>query len=223
MDLAEGTHDDLSWAQASRPIYPEEPCGDACLVRPFDGGCLTAVIDGGGHGMPAAAASRVAVARLELSVVMWLDDASDMEVRQALGPARLCEQCHRALRASRGAAVNIALLLEPAEDGSRIMIWGGVGNVRGFLERDGQPRRQLPVSDGSCGRYLPEDIPVETLTVRPGDTLVMATDGCERAITREPLPSGPAVSDRARAYLHDYRRGGDDCMVLVLQPMQSMA
>jgi len=214
MELAEGSHADLIWAFASRPLYPEEPCGDAALVRPFDGGCLVAVIDGGGHGVLAAAAAQVAVARLELSVLMALREAG---AGQALGPATLCEHCHRALRASCGAAAGLALLLAAVPEEPRTMIWGGVGNVRGLIERAGEPRRLLPAAEGSLGRRLPAVIPAETLTLQPGDTLVMATDGLERAFTCEPVPSEPTVGDKARSYLRDHRRGGDDCLALVLE------
>jgi negative regulator of sigma-B (phosphoserine phosphatase) len=88
----------------------------------------------------------------------------------------LAGRCHRALRETRGAALSLAFV-SPAE---RTMTWLGVGNVEGrVLSGDPsatRPKGSLPLENGILGHELPE-VRTATVDLRPGDVLVLATDG----------------------------------------------
>ena len=132
------------------------------MVALLPEGALVAAVDGLGHGGEAARAAR---------------RAGDL-VRER--PSRylvvLAERCHKALRDTRGAALSLAFVCP----GDGTMTWLGVGNVEGrVLSGDPsatRPKGSLPLENGILGHELPR-VRTATLDVRPGDVLVLATDG----------------------------------------------
>src|SRR5439155_3053009 len=118
------------------------------LVKPGGTGVIGAVVDGLGHGTGAASAGKAAVAARE---------------RQATeSPAPLLERCHRALKGTRGAVMNVAAFSR--RDPS--LTWVGVGNVEGLLvygdgaARSGAARASLVTRGGIVGSDLPRPHPV---------------------------------------------------------------
>src|SRR5262249_10802794 len=138
-------------------------------------GALVAAVDGIGHGQEAAAAAAVAVATLRA------------HAQEALLP--LLERCHEALRPTRGAVLTVAAFNALAG----ALAWVGVGSVEGVRLRAGaraQPAREggrLP--GGALGLQRPP-LRGKALPVRPGDTLVLATDGVRGGFADELEPEG---------------------------------
>src|SRR5258708_8349797 len=55
----------VEWGASQITLEGQTVCGDRHLLKPFAGGVLTAVVDGIGHGVEAAAAAPVAIPPLE--------------------------------------------------------------------------------------------------------------------------------------------------------------
>jgi negative regulator of sigma-B (phosphoserine phosphatase) len=187
----------IEWASASRPALAGEVCGDACCVIAGGDASRIAVIDGVGHGPPAAAAAAAAMRLL----------SADPGAHPALALAR----CHEGLRHTRGVALGLASLDAVAG----MLTWIGVGDVAGLLVRaGGHPRRDvLTGHPGVVGRRVPEGR-VRVLAVRPGDTLVLATDGVDRRFTGSFVPDG-SPQGAADRLLAGHATGRDDALVLV--------
>jgi serine/threonine protein phosphatase PrpC len=188
----------VEWAAASRPLDPEEGSGDQYLVRATPNGVLVVVADGVGHGREAAEAARAAIALV-----------ADAEGEGLIGALR---RSHQGLRLTRGAALSLAWF-----DGARRDVtWIGIGNVTGILVRssDGGERQEtLLLRGGVLGRNLPV-LRAETLTVFPGDTLVLATDGIHPRFAAH-LRSTGSPKQLADHILDAHGTGDDDALVVV--------
>lgn len=189
----------IEWSARGRPLPGERESGDRHMVAAFGDGALLAVIDGLGHGQEAAIAASIAVSELE---------------RDPTAPlAELIGRCHTALRRSRGAVLSLVRL--DALPGT--LSWTGVGNVAGVLARaaptGGPAREALLARSGVVGYRLPP-LRVSTLTIGPGDTMALATDGIAGGFDLEPLLRVPP--DRAAADILDrHGKDTDDALVLV--------
>jgi phosphoserine phosphatase RsbX len=187
----------LEWGIAGAPLAGQSLSGDRGVVVPFPAGALVAVIDGLGHGAEAAeaaaAAERVLMAAPYAPV------------------AELVRRCHEALRQTRGVVISLASF--DAEHDS--MSWLGVGNVEGFLVRaeHGAPCEAVAVRGGTVGYNLPPLDP-RTLQVRPGDTLVFASDGIRHGFRSEVL-SAREPQHIADEILRLWSRNSDDACVIV--------
>jgi hypothetical protein len=164
-------------------------------------GALVAAIDGLGHGGEAARAARVA--------------GHVVRERSSRDLVLLVERCHSALRNTRGAAISLAFV-SPAED---TMTWVGVGNVEGRV-LSGNPsetrlKGSLALGSGIPGHQLP-NVRATTIDVRPGDVLVLATDGIEAAFGDSLDTSGPtqAITDRVLAA---HWKPSDDALVVAVR------
>jgi phosphoserine phosphatase RsbX len=189
----------LECGVAGAPLAGERESGDAHVVAEFDGGTLVAVMDGLGHGPEAAAASR------EASRILSARAGDPLDL--------LVEQCHRALRSTRGVVMSLAAFRP--RDGS--MTWVGVGNVEGILLRGdratGRAREAISTRGGVVGYHLPGLRPAEH-PVYPGDTLVLATDGIRSGFVAQ-LDVRGSPQEIADAIFGRYARGTDDALVVV--------
>jgi serine phosphatase RsbU (regulator of sigma subunit) len=189
----------LEWSVAQRPIEGERQSGDLHTVVPTTTGMLVGVVDGLGHGKQAAIAARAAIETLEL--------------RADLPLAALIQYCHEELHHTRGAALSLASF--HTDDNS--MSWLGVGNVAGILfrahETGATAREALLTRGGVVGYRLPPPY-VKTLTLRPGDTLIFATDGIHSDFSRE-RPADDSPKGAADDILARYGKMTDDALVLV--------
>jgi phosphoserine phosphatase RsbX len=189
----------VDWAVATLALEGEDESGDLHVVAPFDGGVLVAAIDGLGHGPEAAVAARSAAEALE---------------RHSGEPVEsLLERCHESLRGTRGAVITLASF----DEGGGTMSWAGVGNIEGTLLRaqpaEGRPRESVMLVGGVPGHQLPSLRPNQ-LSVSPGDTLVLATDGVRGGYLDLVAASDPP-QQLADHLLSEYGKGTDDALVLV--------
>lgn len=189
----------VEWGVAARALSGQGACGDAHVVRAFQGGVLVAALDGVGHGEEAASAARIASAVLEAHAEEPV--------------AALIRRCHRALASTRGVVMSVASLR--ASRG--LMTWLGVGNVQGVLVRLGPimdpAEESLLLRSGVVGAQLPP-LQAASLRVKPGDTLVLATDGIGADFTRDLARSQPPQR-AAERILARHGRATDDALVLV--------
>jgi phosphoserine phosphatase RsbX len=195
----------VEWWIAARSRRGETTCGDRAVVRLSPAGALVAGIDGVGHGREAARAAR---------------RAADLVRASANGDlVRLVERCHAALADTRGAAMSLAFI--PARGGA--MTWLGVGSVEGrVLSGDPaatRPKGSLALACGVLGHELPA-VGTDALEVRPGDVVVLATDGIASAFADAPDPTGSpqAISERIMAA---HARPSDDALVLAVRYLGS--
>lgn len=175
--------------------------GDKYLVQSFDQGVLLALIDGLGHGPPAAEAAGIAVQVLK-------EHAGDPVIT-------LTNRCHRALRLTRGAAMSLACVDLTALS----MTWIGVGNVSGLLVRAASanlPEQEaLLMRAGVVGHTLPA-LRVAVVPVFLGDTLIFITDGVAPAFTDDIGVNG-TPQNIADHILRLHNKGTDDATVLVVR------
>ncbi|HTP29014.1 MAG TPA: SpoIIE family protein phosphatase [Anaeromyxobacteraceae bacterium] len=169
--------------------------GDAIAFADFTDGALLAVLDGLGHGVEAAHAAHEAVRVLEA------DPGKPI--------VALVEQCHQALRKTRGAVMSLASF----DSRTSSMTWAGVGNVEGILLRADRSRESLAQRGGVIGYQLPS-LRASTLSVLPGDMLILTTDGIRDSFV-ESLEATGRLQEMADLILADYRRKNDDALVVV--------
>ncbi len=191
---------EVSWAQAVRGLNGAAEHGDRSVVRRLPEGILLCVIDGLGHGPEAARAADAAVR----SVAGFSGGSLE----------QLIASCHRDIRESRGVAMT-ALFLSPKVGTITTL---GVGNVQGMVARSSAPpgRRKrdfLLLRGGVVGHTLPP-LRSNIMELRPGDTIVLATDGISiEFTTEERLEEEPqALADRILAR---HSLSTDDALVLV--------
>jgi len=171
------------------------------VVTVLPEGVLVAGIDGLGHGHEAARAARKAAE----VVHEW--PSQDL--------ALLVQRCHDALKGTRGAAITLAFV-SPSEGG---VTWLGVGNVEGRVlsgDRSAtQPKGSLPLGNGVPGHELPP-VRATRIDLRPGDVIVLATDGVESAFADSLDVSGStqAISERILA---DHWKPLDDALVVAVR------
>jgi negative regulator of sigma-B (phosphoserine phosphatase) len=183
-------------AEAAMP--GEDESGDLHLIAPHPGGVLVAAIDGLGHGGEAAEAARTARSTLAR------DPGADL--------TDLLVSAHTALARSRGVVMSLVAFVPGGS-----LTWLGVGNVEGTLVRaDERPVRRadsILLLGGVVGFQLPRLRP-STTAVQPGDLLILTTDGIAAGYVPELDSDGDpkALADRILA---QYRKGGDDALVLV--------
>ncbi|MFE3443090.1 SpoIIE family protein phosphatase [Nocardia sp. NPDC059180] len=160
-------HDDgyigrIEWAVAGRALPGQQISGDRCAVLDTGAGtALFAVLDGLGHGEAAATAVDKA------AQVLADNRAEPLDVLMVL--------CHRAMADTRGAAVSLALF------SAESVQWLGVGNVDSQLLTAGPAGPSISATvlqtGGIVGYRLPPHLQPQTVAVRPGDLLLMSTDG----------------------------------------------
>jgi negative regulator of sigma-B (phosphoserine phosphatase) len=202
-----GVRDDgplIEYGAASRPLPGERDNGDRHVVQRFPGGVLVAAVDGLGHGAPAASAAEIAAEVLEASAREPID--------------QIVRECHDRLWGTRGVVLSLGSLR--LEDGR--MTWMGVGNVEGSVLRppdaEGGPARRvanLIATPGIVGYRLPAAHP-RNVDLRPGDVVVLATDGIEPGFAENLYLAGSAqnIADRT---LERHATGADDALVVVLR------
>jgi negative regulator of sigma-B (phosphoserine phosphatase) len=189
----------IEWAAASRALESPGGSGDQYLVGLVPNGMLLAVADGLGHGIEAELAAETALGVLR-------EHAEEPVIA-------LFNRCHRRLRTTRGVVLSVALF--HAVEGA--MTWLGVGNVEGILLRAdpaARPRQEsLLLRAGVVGAQLPQ-LQGAILSVSPGDTLILATDGVRSDFARDALADDPPQRTADRI-LSQYSKGNDDALVLV--------
>jgi negative regulator of sigma-B (phosphoserine phosphatase) len=179
----------------------ERRSGDVAVFAPSRRGGLVAVIDGLGHGDPAADAAEAAAGVLREQV--------------ELRPQDLLEHCHEQLRRTRGAVMTLAWFdLE-----RRSMEWTGVGNVEARFVRagdSGDARHASPVVLGGVVGYNLPQVRMGTIPLEPGDSVVLATDGVAADYSQS-LVSGIPAQELAERVLERHGKGTDDALAAVVR------
>ena len=192
----------------ARFILPgEAESGDHHLVCSNHNGILLAVIDGIGHGEVAAKAAAIATSVLKLGASKPI--------------ISLVEQCHEALRSTRGVVLSIASI----DVSHGMMTWLGVGNVQGILMRaaagKGYAQETLLLRGGVVGSQLPP-LQAFVLPIAHGDTLFFTTDGIRGAFA-ESLSARENPQRAADRILDKFRTGSDDALVLAVRLTGTLA
>jgi serine phosphatase RsbU (regulator of sigma subunit) len=189
----------LHWVIECAPLAGQPLSGDAATVEEDAGGYLIAVVDGLGHGEPAAAAAALAIDVIRANPAEPLDN--------------LLVLCHQAMQVTRGAAMTLARV-----DAARSSLtWVGVGNVEAFLLRStptGTASVAGPIlSGGIVGFDLPR-VTVQSVELRTGDTVAFATDGIDPRFAGG-LRLGMDIGTIAGHIMESWAKGTDDALVLV--------
>ena len=189
----------VEWAVAGRALPGQRVSGDRSVVLDAgDGSVLFAVLDGLGHGAAAAdAADRAAQ-------VLADNRAEPLDVLMVL--------CHRAMSDTRGAAVSLVLF-----GGDDQVQWLGVGNVESRVVAIGPGKPELRatalLTGGIVGYLLPPNLQTQTLAIRPGDVLLMSTDGIVNDFV-DTLDLARPVADIADDILRSNVKDTDDALIL---------
>jgi serine/threonine protein phosphatase PrpC len=192
----------IQYGVATLPLPGEAESGDLHVVQPVGTGVLVGVVDGLGHGAAAAAAARAAVSTLR------------EHAHEAVLP--LLQRCHRALMGTRGVVMSLAFF----QGGDGSMTWLGVGNVECVLlysdlaAGPARPARtSLVTRGGIVGSQLPQ-LRAEVISIAPGDTLLVATDGIKDGFA-DGLRTETPPQQLADQVLARYCKGTDDALMLV--------
>lgn len=181
----------LTLAHESRPCSGERANGDTVVVRENGSWALIAVIDALGHG---PRAEEVAVAAAD--TLLGLPEST--------GAQDAVEKLHRDLKATRGAAAMVCVLVDDLLEGC------GVGNV---LLRVQGARIPVILTPGVLGRRLHRTRAFFGKTP-PGSRLVLASDGIsQRFRFTDQRTKNPA--ELCRHLMTTYGKHHDDATVLV--------
>lgn len=164
-----------------------------------DAGALFGVVDGLGHGPAAAEAA--------LRAVDAVTRASSERVEV------LIELCHRVLAGTRGVAMTLARI----DFAANTLTWAGIGNVTANLVAKAptgiEIRSSARLTAGIVGYRIPEIRPAQVVSLRPGDLIVISTDGIAEDYLDHIDFSASAVAI-AEGLLGKDAKETDDAMVL---------
>jgi anti-sigma regulatory factor (Ser/Thr protein kinase) len=174
-------------------------CGDAWAVRRNDADVFVLVVDGLGHGAPAAEAAESALA------IFRKDQTS--------GTRQLLEQMHRTMQTTRGAAVAIAKVVQDTQQ----VNYCAVGNIAGRLQHaDGS--RGLLSNNGIVGGQFRRMEEIAYPWNGPAQ-IILHSDGLQSRWALENYPGlmarHPAII--AAVLFRDFSRGRDDATVVVVK------
>jgi negative regulator of sigma-B (phosphoserine phosphatase) len=199
--MTQGALDTFEIGVAGEPIPGESSSGDGHVAVSGTEESLLAVIDGLGHGQPAREAAEVA--------------ARTLAENNGVDLAELVRLCHRSLRRTRGVVMTLARV-----DGRRNTItWLGVGNVgaRLFRADSRMPNGRTAETALTLGGVVGHDLPAlraSTLEIRPGDTLLFATDGIDPQVAPHMSEHVP-LQTQAEQLLAEFGLRTDDALVLL--------
>jgi anti-sigma regulatory factor (Ser/Thr protein kinase) len=184
-----------------RQARPGEPvCGDSWIARWFADGWMCVVADGLGHGVIASDAASAIIEAVRGTPTR-------------LSPVQVVEAAHQAARHTRGAALGVAILDEPAG----VVRFAGIGNIAAVV-LNGSERRHLISHNGIVGHEYRKAVEVSH-PWRAGSVLLMHSDGIA---TQWDLGRYPGLLARdpsliAGLLYRDFVRGRDDTTVVVVK------
>jgi len=184
----------------SVPLAGEEETGDGWAVAVDERGANLMGVDGLGHGPIAAEAALAAIESLAKS--------------PAAEPARVVDNAHNVMRATRGAAL-AAARIDFERDEVR---FAGIGNIGACVYDDEGVRRQLVSHNGIVGNNM-RKVQEFTVPCAPGALCILHSDGLS---TQWSLESYPGLQARhpaliASVLMRDFARARDDAMILVVR------
>ena len=199
MDALDGWPEALERGIAGGALEGEDRSGDLAVFAPTRRGGLVCLIDGLGHGGPAADASALA--------------AEVIRDHAEAPPQELLDRCHAALKRSRGVVMTLAWV--DVTDAK--LVWTGVGNVDARLWHPSAGGRHdvALVFGGVVGYQVPRVRP-STLALASGDLLVMVTDGVDPGFAAA-LDGGGTAQAIAERIFDDHAKGTDDALCVVVR------
>ena len=190
----------IEWAAKARPRPGESVCGDRMIAVDVDGtAALIGVLDGLGHGAEAAEAASCGVDVLRAARAEPLDV--------------LVQRCHRALSGTRGVAMTLARI----DFRTDTLSWAGIGNVAADLVAKHpagvEVRSSARLAGGIVGYRIPEALTPQQVPIRPGDLLVITSDGIveDHLDDIDFAASSLAIADQI---LRRHAKDSDDALVL---------
>ncbi|MBD3615406.1 MAG: SpoIIE family protein phosphatase [Gracilimonas sp.] len=188
----------IAWSSARLPKEGEKICGDLSLVKKSNGKVLVAAVDGLGHGVSAAKASKKAIDLLE-----------SFEKESLIN---LIHRCHKELRQTRGVVMSLALI----DSKENMMTWIGVGNVEGVLFRAhsevGQKLERIVLRGGVIGYKLPS-LQAAMIPIFKDDIVVFTTDGVEHDYVDE-LNASEHPEEIVEFVASNYFKKSDDALII---------
>jgi anti-sigma regulatory factor (Ser/Thr protein kinase) len=178
----------------------EVECGDAWTAAAIrDRRCRLIVVDGSGHGAPAAAAAHAAIGLFE--------------ARLGLGLVELFTQMHRGLGHTRGGAVGIAEIDRDA----RLVRFAGLGNIAATLITP-DDRRGMVSAGGTLGHTW-RTVREFSYPIAGAATVILHSDGIATRWQLDAYPGLEACHPGviAAVLYRDFRRSHDDATVLVVK------
>jgi len=190
----------IEWAATWRALPGQRICGDQSVAIDLSGdAALFGVLDGLGHGNEAAQASARGVE------VLCQDPNRPLGV--------LVQLCHRALIDTRGVVMTLARI----DFKAGLLSWNGIGNVAGNLVTKSpsgvEIRSSALLTGGIVGYRIPETVHTQTVSMRPGDLLVITSDGIDDNHLDGIEFAAPALTI-AEQILHSHAKDNDDALVL---------
>jgi negative regulator of sigma-B (phosphoserine phosphatase) len=190
----------IEWAAAGRPLPGEEVCGDRSIVGEIGRtAALFGVLDGLGHGGGAAEAARLG------AEVLSRGRSEPLDV--------LIRLCHRAMSGTRGAAITLARV----DFDAGTLSWIGIGNVTAALVAKGPSgvhvRASAPLTGGIVGYRMPETLLTQSISISPGDLLVIASDGIAEDYL-DGIDFAVPAAGIAEGILRLHSKDSDDALVL---------
>ncbi len=184
--------------QLIRPCTGETLSGDITLVKSVSIGLLAAIVDVSGHGSEAH----------ELALTLKNEIMSWPDVRLT----ELMIQLNNIARASRGAAVGLAML----HSGRSSLSYVGVGNTS--IQKHGRCPWKGISRDGVLGSRMPT-LKEETVDLQEGDVVVLHTDGLREHIRPQDYPrltleTPPAIANNL---IKLFGRSYDDVSCIVIK------
>ena len=191
----------IEWAAAHRPRPGEDVCGDQFIaVAATDTAALFGVLDGLGHGAPAARAAVRAAEVLREHPTEPLDAA--------------IQRTHRALATTRGAAITLARIGFDTDTVSWVAVGNVTANVLTKRASGVKVRSSALLTGGIVGYRLPENRPAHSTSIGHGDLLVIASDGIAEDHLEHIDFAAPANAV-AEEILRRHGKDTDDALVLV--------
>lgn len=188
----------VDWHGLVRPHVGHRQAGDATIVIEREGTVLAAIVDALGHG---PAAHDVAVRARHF-----------LEHDPAPGPVELLNGLHAALKGTRGAAAGLAVL----DTATGLVRYAGVGNT--VIRRFGSGSERLVSGDGIVGGSMrtPRE---QRMTLSPGDTVVMYTDGVRDRFEIRDYPQLPLhdAETIARTVIQRFGKEHDDAACIAVR------
>ena len=177
------------------PAIGEVHIGDEYCIEEHDDFILVAVADGLGHGKEAREAAEKAV--------RYICAHADRE------PQLLLQGCHEAIRGTRGAVVAIARI-EPA---AQTLVYAGLGNIDARIVAEDRIYR--PVSINGIVGHQARKFRQEAFVFKPGDMLIMHSDGISDRFEVSPLARARDPQMLANQIAHSHGRDHDDQLLLI--------
>jgi len=197
---APGTASQTLLGATLAPYPGERVCGDNWSWSSTARGRTLMLVDGSGHGAEAARAAEIAVRSFNEHADAACED--------------IVERLHRALAATRGAALAVARI----DTAARVVRYVGVGNISGILVNGGGKARHMVSHNGTAGHVAPR-IREFTYEYSSEPLVIMHSDGLT---SRWDLAAYPGLTVEhpaliAGVLLRDHRRGRDDASVVAMR------